>query len=416
MKSVYERCAGLDVHQRSIVACRIVLDTAGQSSQEMRTFGSMTADLLQLSDWLRAGQVTHVAMESTGVYWKPVFNILEGSFEVLLVNAKHIKFVPGRKTDVKDAQWIAELLQHGLLKASFIPPQTQRDLRELVRYRTHLVDERAREINRVHKVLEDANLKLGDVATDIMGVSARDMLSAIIAGQDDPSALAQLARGRLRSKIAELEHALTGRIRDSHRLLLSLHLEHIDDLNAKLERLEQEIDRALPPSAPNAEDDLARLQTIPGVGRKVAQVILAEVGADMSRFPNAAHLSSWAGLAPGQNESAGHNRSAKTNKANRYLKSALVEAAQAVGHHGQSYLKAQFARLATRRGKKRAAIAVAHSILVIAYHILRDGTLYYDLGADYFDQRKAATVQKQLVKRLERLGFQVDLQPLAPSV
>lgn len=287
MKSVYERCAGLDVHQRSIVACRIVLDTAGQSSQEMRTFGSMTADLLQLSDWLRAGQVTHVAMESTGVYWKPVFNILEDSFEVLLVNAKHIKFVPGRKTDVKDAQWIAELLQHGLLKASFIPPQTQRDLRELVRYRTHLVDERAREINRVHKVLEDANLKLGDVATDIMGVSARDMLSAIIAGQEDPSALAQLARGRLRSKIAELEHALIGRIRDSHRLLLSLHLEHIDDLNAKLERLEQEIDRALPPSAPNAEDDLARLQTIPGVGRKVAQVILAEVGADMSRFPNA---------------------------------------------------------------------------------------------------------------------------------
>lgn len=287
MKSVYERCAGLDVHQRSVVACRIVLDTAGQSSQEMRTFGSMTADLLQLSDWLRAGQVTHVAMESTGVYWKPVFNILEDSFEVLLVNAKHIKFVPGRKTDVKDAQWIAELLQHGLLKASFIPPQTQRDLRELVRYRTHLVDERAREINRVHKVLEDANLKLGDVATDIMGVSARDMLSAIIAGQEDPSALAQLARGRLRSKIAELEHALTGRIRDSHRLLLSLHLEHIDDLNAKLERLEQEIDRALPPSAPNAEDDLARLQTIPGVGRKVAQVILAEVGADMSRFPNA---------------------------------------------------------------------------------------------------------------------------------
>lgn len=264
-------------------------------------------------------------------------------------------------------------------------------------------------------MLEDANLKLGAVVTDIMGVSAQDMLKAIIAGKDDPVALAQLARRRLRSKIPELEQALTGRIRDSHRLLLSLHLEHIDDLNAKLERLEQQIDRALPSCDSQTTEKLARLQTIPGVGRKVAQLILAEIGSDMSRFPNAAHLSSWAGLAPGKNESAGRNRSAKTNKANRYLKPALVEAAQAVGHHGQSYLKAQFARLATRRGKKRAVIAVAHSILVIAYHLLRDGTIYQDLGPAYFDQRKANTVQKQLVKRLEQLGFQVDLQPLVLS-
>jgi transposase len=259
MNIVYERCAGLDVHKQSVVACRMVLDAAGHVSQEIRTFSSMTGDLLQLSDWLRAGQVTHVAMESTGVYWRPVFNVLEGEFEVLLVNAKHIKFVPGRKTDVKDAQWIAELLQHGLLKASFIPPQPQRDLRELVRYRTHLIEERAREINRVHKVLEDANLKLGTVATDIMGVSARDMLSAIIAGQDDPTALAQLARRRLRAKISELEQALTGRIRDSHRVLLTLHLEHIDDLTAKLDRLEHEIDQALPPCAPAVEEQLTRL-------------------------------------------------------------------------------------------------------------------------------------------------------------
>ncbi|MHB8629814.1 MAG: IS110 family RNA-guided transposase [Aggregatilineales bacterium] len=411
MEVVYERCAGLDVHKQSVVACRITQTADGTAVKDIRTFGTMTNDLLALNDWLRAGQVTHVAMESTGVYWKPVFNLLEGEFEILLVNARHIKFVPGRKTDVKDAQWIAELLQHGLLKASFIPPLAQRDLRELVRYRTHLIDERAREVNRVHKVLEDANLKLSGVATDIMGVSVREMLSAIIAGQDDPSALAQLARGRMRSKIAELEQALTGRIRDSHRLLLSLHLEHIDDLNAKLVRLEQDIAQALPPSDPDAEALLTRLQTIPGVGRKVAQVILAEVGSDMSRFPNAAHLSAWAGLAPGKNESAGRNRSSKTNKANRYLRSALVEAAHAAAHQRQTYLAAQFTRLASRRGKKRAAVAVAHSILVIAYHILRNGTVFQDLGAAYFDQRKADSLQHQLVKRLQRLGFSVTLEP-----
>jgi transposase len=381
----------------------------GQPVKDIRTFGTMTADLLALSDWLRAGQVTHVAMESTGVYWKPVFNLLEGIAELLLINAKHIKFVPGHKTDVKDAQWIAELLQHGLLKASFIPPTPQRDLRELVRYRIHLIDERAREVNRVHKVLEDANLKLSSVATDLMGVSAREMLEAIIAGQDDPAALAQLAKGRMRPKIAELERALTGRIRDSHRVLLNLHLEHIDDLNEKLVRLEAEIAAMI---APFDQDDLlTRLQTIPGIGLKVAQVIVAEVGTNMDRFPNAAHLASWAGVAPGKNESAGRNRSARTNKANPYLRAMLVEAAQSAGHQKQTYLGAQFARLTTRRGKKRAAMAVAHSILVIAYHIIRDGTVYKDLGPAYFDQRKADIVQDQLVKRLERLGFKVALEP-----
>ena len=276
MDIVYQYCAGLDVHKKTVVVCRIIQTAEGQWAIETRTFGTMVEDLLSMADWLRAGGVTHVAMESTGIYWKPIFNILEGEFEVLLVNAKHIKFVPGRKTDVKDAQWIADLLQHGLLKASFIPPVAQRELRELVRYRTHLVAERTREVNRVHKVLEDANLKLASVATDIMGVSGREMLAAIVAGQTDPTALAQLAKARLRIRIADLERALKGYIKDSHRLLLKLHLEHIDELNAKITELEAEITNLLPPF--DQDDLLARLQTIPGVGEKVAQTIVAEIG------------------------------------------------------------------------------------------------------------------------------------------
>jgi transposase len=345
------------------------------------------------------------------VYWKPIFNLLEGEFEVVLANAKHIKFVPGHKTDVKDAEWIADLLQHGLLKASFIPEAPQRDLRELVRYRTHLVDERSREVNRVHRVLEDANIKLSSVATDLMGQSARAMLDQIIAGKDDPEALAQLAKGKMRPKIAELERALLGQVKDTHRLLLKLHLEHIDELNAKLQELEKAIARALSPFDEN--ELLAHLDTIPGVNRIVAQVIVAELGIDMSRFPNADHAASWAGVAPGKNESAGRNHSAKTPPANRYLKRALVEAAHAAGRSKDNYLSAQYRRLAARRGKKRAALAVGHSILVIAYHLIQRGTSYVDLGADYFDQRKADAVQHQLVKRLERLGFQVSLQPAA---
>jgi transposase len=405
---IYPHCAGLDVHKKTVVACRIMPDETGERRLEIRSFGTMVDDLLALADWLRVGGVSHVAMESTGVYWKPVFNILEGEFEVILVNAKHIKFVPGRKTDVKDAQWIAELLQHGLLKASFIPPAPQRELREVVRYRTHLIEERSREVNRVHKVLEDANLKLASVATDIMGVSGREMLAAIIAGQEDPAALAQLAKARMRAKITELERALKGHIKDSHRLLLRLHLEHIDDLNAKIVELEEEIAKLLPPF--DQDDLLTRLQTIPGVGAKVAQAIIAEIGVDMSRFQSAGHLASWAGLVPGKNESAGRNRSSKTNKANRYLKAILVEAANAVGHTHDSHLAAQYHHLAARRGKKRAAVAVAHSILVIVYHLIRRGTTYVDLGANYLDERKADSLQHQLVKRLERLGFRVALE------
>jgi transposase len=411
MDVVNERCAGLDVHQKSVVACRIIRDGSGTWRKEIRRFGTMTDDLLKLADWLRAGEVKRVAMESTGVYWKPVFNILETEFELLVVNAQHIKHVPGRKSDISDAQWIAELLQHGLLSASYIPDAPQRELRDLIRYRTSLIQTRSQEINRIQKVLEDANLKLGSVASNVLGVSGRDMLQAIVQGIEEPQALAQLAKGRLRQKIADLERALTGRVKEHHSLLLQLHLEHIDDLNAKLLVLNSEIDRLI--ARLNELDALRRLDTIPGVGLETAQVIIAELGTDMSRFATAAHAASWAGLAPGKNESAGRNQSSRTRPGNRHLKSALVQSAHAVSRTKGNYLAAQFRRLASHRGKKRSAVAVAHSILVIAYHILRDGTEYRDLGADYFDKRNQEQLQRHLVKRLEHLGFSVALQPIS---
>jgi transposase len=371
----------------------------------------MTDELLVLADWLRAARVTTVAMESTGVYWKPVFNILESEYEVMVVNARHIKYVPGRKSDVSDARWIAELLQHGLIKGSYIPEVPQRDLRDLLRYRTSLVQERAREVNRVQKVLEDANVKLASVATNVLGVSGRQMLEAIVAGKEDPEALAQLARGSLRAKIPQLERALKGHVRSSHRLLLRLHLEHIDDISAKIASLNEEIDHLIVPF--DEQDELRRLDEIPGVGQDVAQVVLAELGVDMSRFPTAAHAASWAGLAPGKNESAGKNRSGKITPGNPHLKPALVQAAHAASRTKNNYLAAQFRRLAARRGKKRAAIAVAHSILVIAYHMLRNGTEYRELGGGYFDNRNKEQLQRNLVKRLEGLGLQVTLTPAA---
>jgi transposase len=413
MDVIHERCAGLDVHKKTVVACRLIRQEDGTWRSDTRTFGTMTGALLALADWLRAAGVSHVALESTGVYWRPVFNILESEFEVILVNAKHVKYVPGRKTDVKDAQWIAELLQHGLLKASFIPPAPQRALRDLVRYRTALIQERSREINRVQKVLEDANVKLTSVVSDVMGVSSRQMLAAIIDGQDDPQTLAELAKGRLRTKITELEQALVGHVADHHRLMLSLHLEHIDDLNLKIERLNQEIEQRVIPF--DQTDELERLDAIPGVGFQVAQGILAELGTDMSRFPNADHAVSWAGLAPGKNESAGRNQSAKTPKGNRHLKALLVQAAHTVARSNDNYLGAQFRHLAARRGTKRAAVAVARSILVIAYHLLRDGTQYRELGVDYFDKRNHQQVERRLVKRLEQLGHKVTLEPLVAA-
>jgi transposase len=410
MEVVHTHCAGLDVHKKTVVVCRIIPAAERGWRKEVRTFGTRTDELLTMADWLRAGQVTQIAMESTGVYWKPIYNLLEAEFGVVLVNAQHIKFVPGRKTDVNDAQWIGELLQHGLLKASFIPPVEQRDLRDLTRYRTQLIQERAREINRVQKVLEDANIKLGSVASNVLGVSGRDMLEHLIAGQEDPTQLAQLARGTLRKKISELERALRGRIRDVHRLLLQLHLEHIDDISAKITTLNEEIDRLIHPFDPTGA--LERLDAIPGVDTKIAQVILAELGTDMSRFPTAGHAASWAGLAPGRHESAGRQRSSRIRDGNKHLKAALVQAAHAAGHRRDHYLGAQYHRLAARRGKQRAAIAVAHSILVIAYHMLLRGTEYVDLGADYFDKRNEQQVQHRLVKRLEHLGYKVSLEPV----
>lgn len=412
MQVVYARCAGLDVHKKTVVACRIMPDGKGGWQVEIRTFGTTTSELLRLADGLRADGVTHVAMESTGVYWKPVFNLLEGEFEVLLVNAKHIKFVPGRKSDVKDAQWIAELLQHGLLKASFIPERPQRELRELVRYRTTLIQDRTREVNRIQKVLEDANIKLASVATDVMGLSGRSMLQAIVAGDDDPAALAQLAQGKMRAKLEALEQALTGQVRDHHRLLLRLHLRHIDDLNASIAELDREIEHLLPPFDP--DHLLERLDAIPGVGRITAQKIVTELGIDMSRFASDAHATSWAGLAPGKNQSAGRNHSARTLKANRHLRSALVEAAHAAGKT-TTYLGEKYRRIARRRGKKRAAVAVARTILVIAFHMIRAGSAFIELGPNHFDQLRPQSTQQWLTKRLEKLGYKVTLEPSAAA-
>jgi transposase len=404
MERLHERCAGLDVHKKTVVACRV---TDGE--QVVQTFGTSTSELLALADWLRAGQVTHVAMESTGVYWKPIYNILEGEFEVLVVNAQHIKHVPGRKTDINDAQWIAQLLEHGLLKASFVPDAPQRALRELVRYRTHLVEERTRETNRLQKVLEDANLKLSAVASDVLGVSVRQMLAAIVAGTDDPAALAQLAKGRLRDKIAELEQALNGRVAHHHRLLIRWLLEHIDDLNQRLNQLDQEIEPLLDPF--DEDQLLDRLDAIPGIDQTLARVIVSEIGVDMSRFSSAAHLASWAGLAPRKKQSGGKLYPAHIPPANRYLRPALVQAAKAA-QRTNSYLGEQYRRLARRRGAHRATLAVAHSMLVIVYHMIKRGTAYFERGAAFFDQLNPDGTRKWLVRRLNQLGFEVSLSPL----
>src|SRR5436189_2654727 len=407
MQIVHQRCAGLDVHQKTVVAGLRVQQEGGRTEQTVRTFGTTTSELLKLHDWLWESKCTHVAMESTGVYWKPVFNILEGNFEVVLVNAQHIKAVPGRKTDVKDCEWIADLLAHGLVRGSFIPPEPVRELRDLTRYRKTLIRNRASEVNRIHKLLESANIKLGSVATDIVGVSGRDMLRALVEGERRGEVLSQLARGTLRKKTPQLVEALTGRFTAHHGFLLRQILDH-------LEFLEQAIahcDRRIVELARPFEPELELLRTIPGVAQRSAEVLVAEIGIDMSRFPSAAHLASWGRLCPGNNKSAGKRHSGRTGHGNPWLRTALAEMGWAAGRQRNSYFSAQFRRIARHRGRKKAVVAVAHSLLVAVYYILRDRVPYRDLGADHFDRLNTQGLTRYHVRRLEELGLQVTIQP-----
>jgi transposase len=444
MQVVYTHCAGLDVHKKTVVACRSRPKNGGGVEQEVKTFGTTTPDLLELVEWLRDWGCTHVAMESTGDYWKPIYNLTEGEFAVLLTNAQHVKYVPGRKTDLGDAEWLTQLLRHGLLKGSFIPPKAQRDLRDLTRYQTKLVQERVRQVNRVQKLLEGANIKLASVVSDIFGVSGRAMLEELIAGQADPAVMAELAKGRLRKKIGVLEKALTGQVEEHHRFMLAQLLSHIDYLDEKLVLLEKRIEQHLEtmgeqalPAMEQAQEltqwlieraltwpldqslpailAVALLTTIPGVDWKIAVIIVAELGSDMSHFPTAKHAAAWSGLAPGNQQSAGKRYSGKTKPGNQALKTILSQAAWAASRTKDTYLSAQYRQLVGRRGKKRAIIAVAHSIIISAYHMLSRHEVYRDLGDNYFDERKKLAVVNRLSRRLSKLGYAVRLEPLVEA-
>jgi transposase len=395
----------LDVHKRTVVACVLTPD-----GQQTRTFATMTRDLVALSEWLQSLGVSQVAMESTGVFWQPIYNVLEDTgMNVLVANARYIKAVPGRKTDVKDAEWIADLLRHGLIRGSAIPSRARRELRELVRYRLSLSRQRAQVAHRIHKVLEGANVKLSSVLTDIMGVSGRAMVEALITGTASAETIADLARGPLRRKRNDLVLALEGLVGPNQRLLLASHLRNLEFLTQEIERLTAEIEEQLRPS----QELLERLDTIPGVGPRVAQAMLAEIGTDVSRFPTGSHLASWARVCPSNDESAGKRRSSHIGPGNPWLRATLVEAAWAATHAKHTYLAAQYRRLAARRGGKRALIAVAHTILIIAYRIIRDGTTYEDLGSNYFDERDRRATLRRSVQRLERLGYKVTVEEAA---
>ena len=406
MEVIVERAAALDVHKAQVTACVRLPSGRDARTQEVAEFATTVRGLLTLHDWLSAHRVTAVAMEATGVYWKPVWAILEEDFELLLVNARHVKQVPGRKTDVSDAAWLCQLLEAGLLKASFVPPQPIRVLRNLTRYRKAQVRERQREANRLHKVLEDTGIKLDCVASDILGVSGRAMLEALVAGTTDPELLADLARGRLRAKLPALREALEGRFSAQHALLVGAILAHLDFLDEQIERLSEAIGEALAPFAAAVE----LLCSIPGVRQRSAENVLAEIGLDMSRFPSAAHLASWAGQCPGNHESAGKRRSGRTRKGSRWLNEALTEAAIAAVRTNGSYLQALYKRLRPRIGHSRALGAVKHSMICACWHMLSSGELYRDLGGDYFVRRDPERQTKRLVRQLEALGHAVMLQ------
>lgn len=408
MKVMHERCAALDVHKKTVTACLIVPDADSCPKKEKRVFGTMTQDLLHLAEWLLQAGCTHVAMESTGVYWKPVYNILEGNFEIILANAHEVKNVPGRKTDISDAEWLAELTRHGLIRGSLIPPEPIRGLRDLTRYRTSLIRQKVAEVNRLQKFLEDANIKLASVATDITGVSAKAMLAELLAEKKPVTEIAELAKGRLRSKIPELQKALEGRFKPHHKVLLTQILAHIDYLDEAIAALDAEIEELMRPFAEIVE----RLDEIPGVDERAAQVIIAETGGKMEPFPTAGHLASWAGMCPGNHESGGKRKSGRTTKGSPWLRSMLVQCAHAAGRSKNTYYSALYHRLVSRKGKKRAAVAVGHAILVAVYHIINNGTRYQDLGADYFDRLDRHAVARRLKKRLEAIGFRVELQDL----
>jgi len=408
MEVVHTHCCGIDVHKTSLTACLLTPAAPGHPAKEIRTFATTTPAILDLAAWLRAAGCTHVAMESTGVYWKPVYNLLEGQFDLLVANAQHIKAVPGRKTDVKDAEWIADLLRHGVLRPSFVPPAPQRELRELTRYRTTLTRDRARLIQRVQKLLETANLKLDSVVSDLTGVSARAMLAELAAGQTDPAVLADLARGRWREKRGALEAALQGQLGAAQRFLLTELLSQIDYLEEAIARVTAAIEERMRPF----EAQVRKADAVPGINARTAQVILAEVGMNVGAvFPTAGQLASWAGLCPGHAQSAGKQHRTRTRPGNGWLRQALLEAAHGAARKKDCYLQAQYRRLARRIGRKRALVAVAHSIIVILYHIWTEEAEYSDLGSQYFDERDRALLERQLVRRLEHLGNEVVLKP-----
>jgi transposase len=409
MEILFPRCCGLDVHKASLTACILINDSDGKK-RHLRRFGTMTRDVMELANWLTEHGVQKLAMESTGVYWKPIWNLLEGRFDLMLVNAQHIKAVPGRKTDIKDCEWIAELLQHGLLRGSFVPSEPIRELRDLNRNRAILVQQRATVSNRIEKVLEDANIKLASVASHVLGQSGRTMLQAMVDGITEPAKLADMARAKLRNKIPELRLAFEGRFEERHRFQMEELLDQLKFLDATIAEFAQKIEERSQP----LQEKIDLLMTIPGIDRITASSVIAEIGGDMNQFPTAQHLASWAGICPGNKESAGKQYSGKTRKGSRWLRRILCQAAWAASHTKNTYLAAQFRRIAAKRGKQRAIVAVAHSILVAAFYILKRNEPYREAGGNYFEQVNPTALRRYLIKRLERLGHKVILEP-APA-